>query len=91
MGAEKTKSSFPQHFYIDTNLGEGEAQKDKPGGRWFVSLPHQVFTFAGYSAEVRAEIVRRVKTYNESADSDRPTYSRIFGQNIPCRRAFTVR
>jgi hypothetical protein len=84
------KKPKPQHFYIDTNLGEGTATKQDAGEVWYISLPHQVFTFLGSLPEVRAEIVRRVKSHNENADSDQPIYSRIFGRGVPNRNAFKV-
>ena len=68
------------HFYINTNLGEGEASKAGPTELWQVSLPTGGFQWDGDVVSVKREI----KKYCQ-ADPD--NYTHCFGRKLPKRKA----
>lgn len=75
--AYKKVSSW--HFYIDTNLGEGEAIKEEQGCPWEVSLPTGDFRFDGNIVEIKREIIK----YCQARPDD---YTHCFGRRLPKRR-----
>ena len=69
------------HFFIDTNLGEGEAIKSGSGELWEVSLPTGGFRFDGNVVTVKRKIVKYCQEYPGSK------YTHCFGRKLPKRKA----
>ena len=70
------------HFYINTNLGEGEATKAGPGELWEVNLPTGGFRWDGDVVGVKREIVKYCQ-----ANAGPDDYTHCFGRKLPKRKA----
>ena len=68
------------HFFIDTNLGEGEASKADNGDPWIVCMPTGDFAFYGDVVNVKREIVRYCQRMAAK-------YTHCFGRKLPVRNA----
>jgi len=70
------------HVYIDTNLGEGEAEKLGSGTPWVVTMPTGTWEFEGSIEKLKREVVKFCK----STDG----YTHCFGVKLPRRDAIKL-
>lgn len=63
------------HFYIDTNLGEGEAEKLGAGNPWVVVMPTCTWQFEGSIEKLKREIVKFCQVTEG--------YTHCFGVKLP--------